>query len=166
MMVSRDNGLLAKAAGAMGRNVGECLRQCCQRMGRPTGRSFAVGLHGDGVPHKKKKSIVVWSWNLVAFLEAERFLCTAIGNEFMCKCGCHGRHTLDACMDVFVWSLEALHIGAFPKLRHDGKEWTKDDKFRQKYANSDRMFGFYAYMIQCRGDWSWWKELCFCSLVE
>lgn len=39
--------------------------------------------------------------------------------EYFCTCGCHGRHTFDAIMNVFVWSINLLFHGLWPSARHD-----------------------------------------------
>ena len=64
-----------------------------------------IGLHGDGVPHTRKKTVEVFSWNFVAEPDADRFLATLIEKEFLCQCGtCHGRHTTDKVLELLCWS--------------------------------------------------------------
>ena len=71
----------------------------------PTLTKKSIGLHGDGVPFTKKKSVEVFSWNFVAEPDADRFLATVIEKEFLCQCGsCHGRHTTDKVLELLCWS--------------------------------------------------------------
>ncbi len=87
---------------------------------------------------------------------AERILFGALPKEVHCRCGCHGRHTLDAISGVFAWSMQALAAGVFPRQRHDETPWEAKDSWRQGYEG--RNFGFYAALFQARGDWAWYKE--------
>ena len=45
-------------------------------------------------------------------VEAERYPFTCIEKEYVCPCGCKGRHTLDAIMEVFVWCRRCLLVGS------------------------------------------------------
>ena len=91
--------------------------------------------------------------------------------EYFCACGCSGRHTFDAIMEVFVWSVNTCFDGKWPLYRHDGSEFNSEqlrelnkhksrstsEKWRQKKGGV--ALGFRAMLQQCRGDWMWYKEL-------
>ena len=91
--------------------------------------------------------------------------------EFFCACGCSGRHTFDAIMQVFVWSVNVCFDAIWPWLRHDGSESNnarlqtlKKHKSRSicekwRLAKRGVALGFKAMLQQCRGDWMWYKEL-------
>jgi len=81
-----------------------------------------IGIHGDGVPFQKKSSLELISWNLCCIEGSERNLFGSIEKQDLCDCGCYGRHTLDAMLEIFVWSTQALLTGQFPNKRHDSTE--------------------------------------------
>jgi len=122
----------------------------------PRERVVPIGFHGDGVPHKRNKSVQVFSWNFLSKGMSERFLFTSIDKDFCCQCGCGGRCTLDAIVDVFAWSMKTMSLGRWPRKRHDGTAWLPSDKTRR--ASIGRFFAF-GILLQARGDWSWFKEL-------
>ena len=122
-------------------------------------KTIAIGFHGDGVPHSKKGSAQVFSWNVLGKSLAERFLFTCIAKEFCCKCGCHGRCTLDAIINIYVWSMRCLCVGANPTCRHDNTPFHVTGKSRAKRARDQPIIPFRGLLLECRGDWSWYKEL-------
>ena len=128
----------------------------CDTRKLPQHATVVLGLHGDGVPHRKKGTVEALSWNMVALPEAERVLFTLIEKQFLCQCGCSGRHTLDAMLKVFVWSMQVLLSGEWPQERHDGKPWLPSDKSRR---NREGSLGFHGLLGQARGDWAWYKQL-------
>ena len=82
---------------------------------------FPIGIHGDGVPIQTRGSIFVISWNICSIKKSERNYYTCISKDDLCPCGCGGRHSLDAIMEVFKWDMLNLYIGQRPKKRHDKK---------------------------------------------
>ncbi len=114
-----------------------------------------LGIHGDGVPFGKNKSIEVFSWNFIAIPHLERILFCLIERRYLCQCGCHGRHTINGILSVFRYSLLALLENLWPTKRHDGSPWAKTDQ-RSKARGS---FGFRALLQQSRGDWAWHKQI-------
>ena len=98
---------------------------------------------------------------------ANKFPC----QEFFCHCGCSGRHTFDAILEVFVWSLSVCFEGKWPSQRHDetsfddvhnrGFSVHKDKPASQTWRvqQANQPLGFKALLQQCRGDWMWYKEL-------
>ena len=87
------------------------LRATCRKLGLDPEAVTAVGLHGDGVPHQKRKSIEVMSWNLLGKGLSERYLFSVVEKSFCCNCGCSGRHTLEKLLEVFAWSMKCLVHG-------------------------------------------------------
>ena len=85
---------------------------------------------GDGVLRKRRKSIS--SWNVLHdHLLSGSFFCT-MGKEFMCRCGCDGRH-----------SLESLCRGSWPGNRHEVGAWLPQDRERQDRHTLHRLW------VQC-----------------
>ena len=128
----------------------------CTKTNVPRTGVVPIGFHGDGVPHQKNRSVQVFSWNLLAKPSAERLLFAVIGKEFCCKCGCKGRHTTDAILSVFSWSMKLLLQGFWPSCRHDGSAWSDSDKSRAQLQGE---MGVRAMLCQSRGDWAWVKEV-------
>lgn len=79
-----------------------------------------------------------------------------IGKDFCCKCGCLGRHTLDAIVSIFAWSMQILWSGTWPTCRHDGTPFDKSDTYRKAKTGP---LGFQSLLVQSRGDWAWLKEM-------
>ena len=117
---------------------------------------FPIGIHGDGVPIQTRGSIFVISWNICSIKKSERNYYTCISKDDLCPCGCGGRHSLDAIMEVFKWDMLNLYIGQRPKKRHDKKEWLPSDSDRKKETAP---LGMRAGLFQSRGDWPWFKWL-------
>ena len=121
-------------------------------------KTIALGFHGDGVPYKKaahkEASTEVLSWNLLRDLDGERFMFADIHHEFLCSCGCRGRHTFDALLDVWVWSMLALLDGHHPRQRHD--QGPLDDL---RVSRAGRPLGFHGVLMQARGDWAWFNQV-------
>ena len=116
-----------------------------------------LGFHGDGVPFQVKKTLEVFSWNIATRATSARQLLTCIEKPDVCDCGCSGRHTIDAILEVFLWSLQALLFGAWPRTRYDNQPWRREDSHRKSEAGS--AFGFFAYLCEVRGDWAWFKQI-------
>ena len=113
-----------------------------------------LGLHGDGVPYTKGQSLEAVSWNLVAQPLWERVLFAAVPKQFCCQCSCKGKHTWDAILQVFAWSMHCLLLGVHPSLRHDGQPLDK-----QRQALASQPLGCKATLLQARGDWPFLKQL-------
>ena len=71
----------------------------CQKMGIDPQHFIPIGIHGDGVPTRKRKGCDVFSWNFVAEPDLDRYLATLIPKDFECQCGCKGRHTTEASLN-------------------------------------------------------------------
>lgn len=105
----------------------------------------------------------VWAPRLVS--------CVFLGKEFFCACGCHGRHTFDAILEVLVYTLNALANNLWPDKRHDLSEFdnvnnrgisvhkSRPISEKTRVQKIGEKFGFCALLQQCRGDWMWYKEL-------
>ena len=115
-----------------------------------------LGLHGDGVQFQTNASMNVISWNLCTVAGGERYVFTSVEKRDLCGCGCGGRCTLDAVLEVFKWCLLALYTGVFPNKRHDGTDWLPSDKGRKSKTGK---MNIRAGLFQCRGDWPWFKWL-------
>eukprot|EP00974_Lingulodinium_polyedra_P063256 6106135-Lingulodinium_polyedra.AAC.1 len=98
--------VLEKASGQVSctppeKHLKDLKDQVCQSLGMDPARSFPLGLHGDGVPHAKSKSIEVMSWNFLSAQTSDRFPFAVVEKAFCCNCGCSGRHTLERMLEVF-----------------------------------------------------------------
>ena len=123
----------------------------------PRHRVVPLGFHGDGVPHKKNRSAQVLSFNCLCKDMPERFLFTTIDVAFCCGCGCGGRCALDRMIEMFVWSLNQMATGRWPRRRHDGSRFLeKSDRGRARLKG---VFFARGVLLQARGDWSWYTEL-------
>ena len=131
-------------------------RQFCADNGIPMEMMIPIGLHGDGVPHQKHRTVEVFSWNICSQPMWERYLFTCLEKIFLCGCGCSGRCSIDAIFEIFVWSLRMALIGMWPSCRHDRTEWSASDKSRKRKTGN---LGFYAALFQVRGDWAWYKQV-------
>ena len=129
----------------------------CSSCGILSSITAALGLHGDGVPFLNAQSVEVYSWNFVSLPQAERVLFCCLEKRYLCRCGCGGRHTLNALMRVFVWNMKVLCLSVNPSSRHDGSEWSPSDKNRKKKGGVK--LGFRVCWEQLRGDWAFFKQL-------
>ena len=156
-LLTKDIELLQKATAVTGTSVEELHRKWCSDFDLSPHMVVPVGFFGDGVPHQKNKSVNCYSWNMPALgPSSTRYLMTCLPKEFQCSCGCRGRHTADAIMGVFLWSMCVLHTGHYPQQRHDGSEWQATDKARSKFEGP---LGLYGALLQCRGDWQWYNQV-------
>ena len=137
-------------------SIADLRKAFCRSLGLPADDLVPLGFHGDGVPHQHGRSVQVFSWCYLALAGAERILFSVISKDLCCKCGCLGRHTLDAITSIFAWSMQILLVGRYPDTRHDGAAWKPTDKARAKLTGA---IGARAVLLQARGDWSWLKEL-------
>ena len=131
--------------------------ELCQKLGLNPHTYIALGLHGDGAPHQKRKTIEVFSWNFLANPHGQRYLFAALENDFCCDCGCGGRHSLEALMEIFAWSMKQLTAGKWPGARHDKTPFGKGDEGR--HAKKGKPFVTPAGLFQMRGDWAYYKQL-------
>ena len=81
------------------------------------------------MPHQKHKSVECLTWNVLSLgMQSTRRLFACIGKEFICQCGCKGKHTLNAMYEVMLWSFMVMMEGQFPRCRHNGDPWAKQPK--------------------------------------
>ena len=116
-----------------------------------------IGSHGDGVPLQKEMSAEVWSWNICSRGDSDRHFFSCLEKQDMCGCGCLGRHTIAAVMEILKYCIMSLVCGVLPARRHDNEDWKKEDKERAKKAN-DKL-PFRGNLFQIRGDWPFLKQL-------
>ena len=55
----------------------------CGKLGLDAASTLVLGLHGDGVPHQKKKSIECLSWNILSDESSHRYLFPQSRNNFV-----------------------------------------------------------------------------------
>ena len=115
-----------------------------------------IALFGDGVPFQKKMSMEVFHWSVCSVPHSARNLFTCIEKQDLCDCGCKGRCTLDAILEIFKWSMLVLFMGIHPETRHDKTPWLPSDKSRK--SRKGKMTAR-AYLAQAKGDWAWYKQL-------
>ena len=137
------------------------LQDKCKKFHLPETSTIPVGLQGDGVPFQKSthkhSTIEVRSWNLLFEINSKRVLFSCLPKDMYCKCGCSGRHTLDALSEVLVWDLNMILGGISATIRHDGHAWLPTDAERQQH--SGKPLGFYAILMVARGDWPWYWQI-------
>ena len=74
---------------------------------------------------------------------------TVVRKNWLCKCGCAGKCTLGAVMQILTWSFLTLLAGEYPKMRHDG---TTFDPHREK-IHASNPFPCVGVLCQFRADW-------------
>ena len=115
-------------------------------------KMIPMGIHGDGVPFaaKMRDSLECISWNILTDGAGLRILFTCVP-----KSGTAERHTWDCLFEIFCWSMRHLLLGVWPSRRHDGEPWQRNDRNRASKGGQD--LGFYAGLLQVRGDWLFYK---------
>ena len=74
---------------------------------------------------------------------------TVVRKNWLCKCGCAGKCTLGAVMEIVTWSFLTLLASCYPQYRHDGAAL---DPHRAKiYASQP--FPCVGVLCQFRADW-------------
>ena len=140
--------------------LSKLIEDYCHKLKLESSTFVPLGLHADGVPHQKRKTIEVFHWNFLGEANTSpslsRILATVVESSFACQCGCQGRHTLDAIMEVLCWSFTSIITGSFPKTRHDGSAFTSQEKQRSTLVGP---LGAHGGILQVRGDWSYYKRL-------
>lgn len=137
-------------------NLASLVASVCSRFQVNPQTFVPLGFHGDGVAHHKglkKASTEVYSWNLLSIEDSERILFTCVSKSFLCGCGCKGRCTIDAILQVFSWSMQVLLSGQFPSHRHDG---APIDSKRHRLSGP---LGFHGGLLQARGDWMFYNSV-------
>ena len=73
------------------------------------------------------------------------------------KTHCVTQATVDDFLNVFVWSLRCLAMGAWPTKRHDDLAWRPDDRVRRGCAGQG--LAVRALLVETRGDWAGMTEI-------
>ena len=94
----------------------------CNAMWLAERKVAIIGVHGDGVPHQRVKSVECFSWNFAGLPGSERVLAAVIEKEHCCKCGCSGRHTTDEVKNHQASTFGKMRPHCFKSAR---KEWTR-----------------------------------------
>ena len=134
-------------------------KHICKKHNVPEDKSAAIGMHTDGVPFANGQTVEVWTWNFIAIPHAERILFTLLEKQYLCRCGCHGRHTTNAVYEVLVYCMVALLTGKRPPQRHDKRDWLKTDKKRAQQTNAEPYLNFHAFLEELRCDWAAYKQV-------
>ena len=104
------------------------------------GRFVSLSLWGDGVPFSwdRKRSVDTWTLAFPGLEEKVyrdiRVVLTAMPHE------CVTRETQDDVLSILTWSFQALAVGKFPSIRHDGEPWMEEDTWRKQRAGSVSKF--------------------------
>ena len=156
-LVERDPSIVGSASRLIDESpLQQEIEDFCRVKKVPVNRTMLLGIHGDGVPHRTRSTVETVSWNLAALPLSDRFLFALLEKDFLCRCGCSGRCSLDSMLQVFVWSCKHMCAGQWPTARHDDTPWIASDKSRKARGGS---LGFHALLVQARGDWAWFKQL-------
>jgi hypothetical protein len=112
---------------------------------------FPLSVYLDGVSYSNRDAVLnLTVQNLVS---GKRHVLMVLQRSRVCRCGCRSWCTLYPVWLWLCWSLQALINGEYPDARHDGQPWTPADE-QNRGAMSNRKFGFRAFVLQLRGDWS------------
>ena len=88
-------------------------QQNCKLLGLPLDTTIPLAIWGDGVPYKKKGSLMLVNLSVVGVPCSPRAPLLALPSKFLCKCGhCAGRHTMDTFWGIVAWSFRFLAFGA------------------------------------------------------
>ena len=134
--------------------IWEAFAKTCQSLGLNPQECLPIGLHGDGVPFTKKQSLEVISWNVLGEPNNDRVPFTGTSKAYCCKCGCQGRCTWDAVMEIFAWSIKALVAGKHPQVDHLGQNLPSE-----LACVAGQSLGVQGVLCQIRGDWPFLKTL-------
>ena len=80
-------------------------------------RLALLGFYIDAYPFTKSDSCYAFYWN--GIFMRQRHLITVFRKSDLCKCGCGGRCSLQAILEVVVWSFVILRTGVYPTQWHD-----------------------------------------------
>lgn len=107
-------------------------RDFCQENDLDPSKTAGIGLHGGGVQHQhKNQTVEACPWDFPAIPSTDRVLFALTEKQFLCRCGCMGRHTVNAIMNIFVWGMSVALGGEWPDCRHDNEPWGKSDNWRK-----------------------------------
>ena len=113
------------------------------------------------VPHYTKSfksaSVEVCHWNLPNEVESDRHLFAIVPEDKVCVCVCLGRHTIDATLGIFAWSMHIMLGGVHPVTRHDLQHVDA-----QRSLLVGRPSDFSGGTFQARGYWAWCKHIFGC----
>lgn len=138
----------------------------------PVDDTVYIGLHGDGVPFTKSDSIEIISYNFLNDPSGQRIPFTAVSKKHICQC-CKGKHTWDAILEVFRWSMLMLFAGKVSKLLPDRSEWQLSEK--AKLLAAGVQLAARAILCQIRSDWPFlctlfnvpqWNSIMMCWLCK
>ena len=119
-------------------------------IGAPEGEVVhPICLYMDGVQFSRRDSVLgIWTHFL---LSPKRHLLCVLKKSQLCDCGCSGWCSMHPIMSMLAWSFEHMATGVYPASRHDGLEWTADDRLRQ--TDSGGNLGFRGMCLFVKGDW-------------
>lgn len=126
----------------------------CATWGCTRASTFAIGLHGDGVPFKAKMedSLEQLSWSFASDPTSDRILFAVIPKSFVT-----GEDTFKDLFSIFTASMKQLALGVWPSMRLDGTAWLQSDLKRSKLGGNKLSFS--AVLLQIRGDWMFYKQV-------
>ena len=139
------------------------MQHICSQLGLPIAENawpeqglFPFGVHGDGVPVQsaiRKQGLDYFTVNLPCCpIDNFRVPFTAIQSKY------HWEYkTKEAIWNVFMWSMDCLKRGQYPRCRHDGSKWIGPDNKRRGLKGALPGKGILA---EVRGDWDWLNSWC------
>ena len=83
----------------------------------------------------------------------------------LCKCGCHGRCTVNALFDIVAWMVEALVTRRWPCTDHERKAFGNHpyDRERKHNGESGKLLTRAGALLYKCADWAWLKQFCGCK---
>ena len=96
----------------------------------------AFGVWGDGAPYHTRDGLVLLLYNILGNVHNERWWFCAFSKRMACNCGCKGRHTYEACLQVLRYGLGICRLGKRPHFRDDGVTLLSESKFKGDKARS------------------------------
>ena len=87
-------------------------------------------------------------------LKKKRHLFATAPKEKVCACGWNSRHTIDARLGFFAWSMKIMLGGVHPLTRHDLQPLDA-----QRSLLVGRPLGFSCGLFQARGNWARYQQI-------
>ena len=74
-----------------------------------------------------------------------------VSSDYLCKCGCGGKHSLEGLYQVILWSLRFGALGKSPSRRHDLSPFGPEDEDRSHLVG--QQLSRKLLLLWLKGDW-------------
>ena len=124
-----------------------------------------LALWGDEAPFSKRDGVLLLTYRAVSGSVRRRVWIATIRKTKLCKCGCHGRCTVNALFDIVAWMVEALVTRRWPCTDHERKAFGNHpyDRERKHNGESGKLLTRAGALLYKCADWAWLKQFCGCK---